>query len=42
VAFERNVFIGFGPDVAKGIAQGERQQFLDANVIVNAEPSPAR
>ena len=42
VAFERNVFIGFGPDVAKGIGPAERQQFLDANVIVNAEPSPAR
>jgi len=42
VAFKRNVFIGFGPDVAKSIPQAERQQFLGANVIVNAEPSPAR
>jgi hypothetical protein len=41
-AFKRNMFIGFGPDVAKSIPQAERQQFLGANVIVNAEPSPAR
>ncbi len=42
VGFDRNIFIGFGPDVAKGIPQAERQQFLAANVLVNAEPSPAR
>jgi hypothetical protein len=42
VGFDRNVFIGFGADIAKGIPQAERQQFLAANVIVNAEPSPAR
>ena len=42
IAFKRNVFIGFGGDVAKSIAPAERQQFLGANVIVNAEPSPAR
>ena len=42
VGFDRNIFIGFGPDVAKGIPQAERQQFLAANVLVNPEPSPAR
>jgi hypothetical protein len=42
VVFTRNVFVGFGPDLAKSIPQAERQQFLGANVIVNAEPSPAR
>ncbi|MEO7271613.1 MAG: protein phosphatase 2C domain-containing protein [Vicinamibacterales bacterium] len=42
VAFKRNVFIGFGADVAKSVPQAERQQFLGANVIVNAEPSAAR
>ena len=42
VAFQRNVFIGFGADVVKSVGPAERQQFLGANVIVNAEPSPAR
>jgi hypothetical protein len=42
VVFTHNVFVGFGPDLAKSIPQGERQQFLGANVIVNAEPSTAR
>ena len=42
VTFTRNLFMGFGPEFAKSIPQAERQQFLGANVIVTAEPSPAR
>ena len=38
----RNVFIGYGTDIVKGVSATERQQILSANVIVTAEPSLVR
>jgi hypothetical protein len=38
----RNVFIGYGTEIVKGVSAGDRQQILSDNVIVTAEPSPVR
>ena len=38
----RNVFIGYGTDIVKGVSATDRQQILSANVIVTAEPSLVR
>jgi serine/threonine protein phosphatase PrpC len=41
-SFRHNVFVGYGADVLKGISTTDRQQIAADNVIVTAEPSPAR
>jgi hypothetical protein len=39
---KRNLFVGYGTEIVKGLSPAERQQFAAGNVIVTAEPSLVR
>jgi serine/threonine protein phosphatase PrpC len=38
----RNVFVGFGTEISRGLSPDERLQFLSGNFIVASEPTVAR
>jgi len=38
----RNVFVGYGTDIARGVSADERLQFLSGNFVVASEPTTAR
>jgi len=38
----RNVFVGYGAEISRGLSADERLQFLSGNFIVASEPTMAR
>ena len=38
----RNVFVGFGTEISRGLSPDERLQFLSGNFIVASQPAMAR
>jgi hypothetical protein len=38
----RNVFVGYGAEISRGLPAGERLQFLSGNFVVASEPATAR